>query len=85
MTTHKGLPVHGYRDQSNDAVEMVNHNKQIEESILQGMDAMRGNDQIDQRWLAIARTQMEQAFMAWNRSIFRPERVKLNLGGDSEE
>ena len=85
MTEHKALPVHGYRAQSSETVDMVNHNKQMEESILQGMDAMQGDPAIDQRWLAIARTHMEQAFMAWNRSIFRPERVKLNLSGDSDE
>jgi hypothetical protein len=33
--------------------------------------------EVDQRWLAIGRTHIEQGFMAINRSIFRPERVKL--------
>ena len=63
MTTHKGLPVHGYREQTSDKVDMVNHNKMIEESILQGMDACQGNPDIDQRWLAIARTQMEDVVL----------------------
>jgi hypothetical protein len=30
---------------------------------------------IDQRWLAIAQTHIEQGFMALNRSIFQPGRV----------
>jgi len=35
------------------------------------------SEHIDKRWLAIGRTQLEQAFMAINRSVFQPERVKL--------
>jgi hypothetical protein len=31
----------------------------------------------DARWIAIARTHIEQGFMALNRAIFKPERVKL--------
>lgn len=74
---HPALPVFGYRPQSSDKIAMVNHNKQIEEAILQSMDAMQGNDEFDQRWLAIARTDLEKAFMALNRAVFRPDRVKL--------
>jgi hypothetical protein len=74
---HEGLPVAGYRPQSNDNVQMVNFNKQMEENILRCMDAMRGDEAIDQRWLALGRTYIEQGFMAWNRAIFRPARVKL--------
>ena len=36
------------------------------------------DNEIDQRWLAIARTNIEQGFMALNRAIFRPERVELD-------
>jgi hypothetical protein len=71
--------VKGYTDQSDERVEMVNANKQLEEMILRMLDALVDEDDgIDQRWLAIARTHIEQGFMALNRSIFRPERVKLD-------
>ena len=42
------------------------------------MDELKGKDEIDQRWLAIARTHIEQGFMALNRAIFRPQRVELD-------
>ncbi len=38
---------------------------------------MKANPNIDQRWLAIGRAHLEQAFMAINRAIFKPGRVEL--------
>lgn len=77
MSEHQGLPVAGYKPQSDESVALVNENKAAEERILRVMDKMRENVWIDQRWLAIARTQIEQGFMALNRSVFKPGRVKL--------
>ena len=77
MTEHKGLPVAGYRAQPTAAVELVNRNKELEEQMLRVLDGLKESALVDQRWLAIGRTHLEQAFMAINRSIFRPERVKL--------
>lgn len=76
-TTHEGLPVHGYKPQDPLRVALVNQNKVTEEQLLRQMDVLIGNPDYDQRWLALARTQIEQGFMALNRSIFRPERVAL--------
>jgi hypothetical protein len=74
---HKGLPIKGYVPQSDINIDMVNKNKRIEESILRVMDAMKETPAFDQRWLAIARTHLEQGFMALNRSIFQPTRITL--------
>lgn len=71
------LPVHGYKPQSQTAVDCVNSMKAREEMILRQLDFMRDYAEVDQRWLAIGRTQLEQAFMAINRSIFRPGRVEF--------
>lgn len=79
MTEHEGLPVHGYKPQSEAAVQGVNINKRLEEGLLRVLDEMATKkNTIDQRWLAIGRTHIEQGFMAINRSIFQPERVKLD-------
>ena len=75
-------PVKGYQPQSDEAVRLVNANKIAEETFLRLMDDMKGADEIDQRWLAIARTHIEQGFMALNRAIFRPGRVELD--GDAQ-
>lgn len=77
MTDHKGLPVAGYVSQTNEAVQMVNLNKQAEERILRDIDLYGMNPDVDKRWLAIARTHIEQGFMAMNRAIFKPQRIEL--------
>jgi hypothetical protein len=77
MTDHKGLPVAGYVAQTSEAVQMVNLNKQAEERILRDIDLYGMNPDVDKRWLAIARTHIEQGFMAMNRAIFKPQRIEL--------
>lgn len=81
---HEGLPVAGYQPQSDDKVATVNGFKQDEERLMRKLDDARNNPEIDQRWLAIGRTQMEQAFMAINRSVFKPGRVTLPEDGSAE-
>lgn len=72
---HAGLPVHGYQSQTDDKVQLVNRNKEVEEHTLRILDALRDmGTAVDQRWLAIGRTHMEQAWMAVNRAIFQPQR-----------
>jgi hypothetical protein len=77
MTEHQGLPVSGYRPQSTEAVELVNANKKAEEGILRALDELKKIEEVDQRWLAIGRTHIEEGFMAINRSIFKPTRINL--------
>jgi hypothetical protein len=84
---NEGLPVAGYRPQTDEAVDLVNENKLIEERLLRRLEALRtlaiaaedgGNSHlIDFRWFSVARTHFEQGFMALNRSIFQPGRIAL--------
>ena len=75
---HKPLPVQGYTAQPGWKVDTVNENKVLEEQILRRLDGYKGMAQdVDQRWLAIGRTKLEEAFMAINRSVFQPQRAKL--------
>lgn len=80
MTKHEGLPVAGYKPQPEEKVDLVNENKELEERVMRQLDALAGLTStvgIDPRWLAIGRTQIEQGFMAVNRAVFKPGRVKL--------
>jgi hypothetical protein len=77
MAEHQPIPVSGYKPQSQETIDRVNDNKRVEEALLQTMDEMQGDANFDQRWLAIARTDIEKGFMALNRAIFKPDRVKL--------
>lgn len=74
--TVAGLPVAGYRPQNELAVALVNANKRMEEMALRALDALAEDPNVDKRWLAIGRTSIEQGWMAVNRAIFKPERVR---------
>jgi hypothetical protein len=77
MSEHTGLPVQGYRPQSDASVDLVNANKALEEQCLRVLDQLATRPGIDMRWLAIGRTAIENGWMAVNRSIFKPSRAKL--------
>jgi len=69
------MPVAGYTAQSDDIIKTVNENKQLEETVLKQLDALKARADVDQRWLAIGRTHVEEAFMAINRALFKPQRL----------
>jgi hypothetical protein len=81
MSEHQPMPVAGYTPQSDAKVDLVNRNKVAEERVLRILDELKDRDatfhDIDQRWLAIGRTHLEQAFMAINRAVFQPKRVSI--------
>jgi hypothetical protein len=75
MRMHDGLPVKGYKPQTGHKVALVNLNKEMEERILRHLDELPSD--FDPHWLALATSHIEQGFMALNRAIFQPSRVKL--------
>ncbi|MDR5655423.1 DUF7681 family protein [Ruixingdingia sedimenti] len=77
MSTNMGLPVAGYRPQSDRAVATVNSNKILEERILRQIDALERDPAVDRRWLAIAKTHIQEGFQAMNRAVFQPARISL--------
>jgi hypothetical protein len=74
---HKPIPVEGYKAQSDGTIALVNANKREEELALRNIEMLDQREDIDRRWLSIGRTHLEQAYMAINRSIFKPNRSKL--------
>lgn len=86
---HKPLPVAGYTAQSDAKVALVNDFKQDEERLLRKIDALFAQERApvktpgepvfepDGRWLAIATTHFHEGFMALNRAVFQPQRIKL--------
>lgn len=83
MTELKPLPVAGYTNQSADKVALVNRFKEIEERILREIDALVDAETedrepiYDRRWASIARSHIQEGFMALNRSVFQPQRINL--------
>ena len=80
MTDHKALPVKGYTEQSDANIKTVNDNKKIEERVLRQLDRMTEDKNLDQRMIALARTNVQEAFMWANRAVFQPERIDLDEG-----
>lgn len=70
-------PVAGYTEQSELRLGLVNRNKANEERLLRLLDIDARAGDVDLRWLSIARTDLEKAFMAWNRAIMQPRRIRL--------
>lgn len=80
LTQHQGLPVAGYRPQTDEKISIVNANKILEERCLRQMDAMMlaaPEAGYDLRMLALARTGLQESFMWLNRAVFQPIRVAL--------
>ena len=66
-------PIKGYRKLTNEEVDSVNVMKGIEETVLGLLTDMQGGSgNHDPRWVAIAKTDIEKAFMSVNRAILRP-------------
>ena len=87
MTQHQGLPVAGYKPQSDEKVAHVNINKELEERCLRQIEFLQGRlidadathyiAAYDHRMLALARTSIQEAFMWMNRAVFQPDRISL--------
>lgn len=72
-------PVKGYRQLSAEQIALMNQNKLIEELAMRQIDAHvreHGSTEIDQRMVALARTNLQDAFMWLNRSIAQPQRIR---------
>lgn len=97
MSEKQGLPVEGYKPQTDEKIELVNGFKRDEERLIRVIESMIqardigvnaqglvGSDlgpTFDPRWLSIALTHFQQGFMALNRAVFKPGRVTLPEDG----
>lgn len=66
----------GYRKHTQQQVDAVNSTKAFENDLgdwLAQLSADLGPEQLDGRWISIARTHFQQGFMALNRAVFQPE------------
>ena len=87
MSDHEPMPVAGYTAQSDEKIALVNRFKQEEERILRTIDEMFAENMDDKyddtkvpydaRWIALAKTHFQEGFMALNRAVFQPQRIKL--------
>jgi len=76
MTDHKALPVSGYTEQSQSDIDLANEGKELEERYLRWLDKLEALD-TEKRFVALARTNVQQGAMWAIRSIFKPVRIDL--------
>jgi len=65
--------IKGYRDLSEPEIAEMNRIKAAGESIGALVASVAAMPGVDQRWVAIARTELQQGFMALTRAVARPE------------
>lgn len=75
--------IKGYTPLSAEQKAMGNANKEAEERLLRLLESVTATGVADGRWLAIARTHFQEGFMAFNRAIFQPQRIRLPEDGNT--
>ena len=63
----------GYRDLEQHEIDSMNKAKKLAVIVGELVEEMQGNPNLDQRWVAIAKTDLQKGFMALVRSIAKPE------------
>lgn len=78
MVDNQHKKIKGYRDLSEEEIALMNEAKELAEKVgdlvdrLGTSDVVPTTEGIDQRWLAIAKTDLQKGFMALIRSIAQP-------------
>jgi len=64
--------IKGYRDLSQAEIDDMNRIKEKAAEVGEMIEALEESPEIDKRWLAIAKTDLQKGFMALTRSIAKP-------------
>jgi len=73
MTEATPPAITGYRTLTPDQIAAVNMLKATANSVGTMVDACAASGEFDPRWLAIARTHLQEGFMALTRAFTKPE------------
>lgn len=65
--------IKGYRDLTQEEINAMNAVKAEGERLSLLIEELQNNKQLDQRWVAIAKTNLQQGIMAAVRSIAKPD------------
>ena len=64
--------IKGYRELSDDELIMINKLKDLADIVGQTVTLFKDDKDIDQRWLAMATTDLQKGFMAAVRAVAQP-------------
>jgi hypothetical protein len=73
MVDNQHKKIKGYRDLSEDEIDLMNECKAKAVECGQLCEKLYSTTRTDLRWLAIGKTNLQQGFMAIIRSIAKPE------------
>lgn len=71
--TNPAGAVKGYRPISQEQLALVNKGKDVAEQVGRYIELLRGTEGLDQRWVSIGATGLQQGFMAAFRGIMQPD------------
>ena len=66
------MGIKGYRELTEAEVDTINSIKETAEEVGEIIEGMTGWEGADQRWLAIAKTDLQKGFMALTRAVAKP-------------
>jgi hypothetical protein len=64
--------IKGYRDLTPEEIGLMNDLKVMAENVGTAVEILRRRDGLDQRWVSIGETHLQQGFMALVRAIAQP-------------
>lgn len=73
MVDNQHQKIKGYRDLSEEEIAQMNHVKELGEQVADMIRDLSVNESTDKRWVNIAKTHLQQGFMAAVRSVAKPE------------
>lgn len=65
--------IEGYRELNQGDIDDINYVKNVARTVEQMISDIEANQEYDQRWMSIARTDLQKGFMAAVRSIAKPD------------
>ena len=65
--------IKGYKDLNQNQIDAMNQLKEKANEIGELLDALEEHLDVDKRWMAIGRTNIQQGMMAATRSITKPD------------
>lgn len=64
--------IKGYRDLSQAEIDAMNEAKALADNVGSLVEKLQGQDGLDQRWIATAKTDLQKGFMSLIRGIAQP-------------
>ena len=64
--------IKGYRDLSQEEIDLMNEAKALAEKVGELISKLQINHNLDQRWIAVGKTELQKGFMSVIRGVAQP-------------